>query len=456
MQKLLPIITILLLAACTTDSQTDPEVPKPRLLITTDIGGDPDDTQSMIRLFVYTNEFELEGLVASASGTIGEVGKSVVRPELIDTLVNAYGEVYPNLVKHDSSYPTAEYLKSIIKSGNPLRQQEHVGDGFDTEGSDWIIQKVDESDEVLNISIWGGQTDVAQALWNVKNSRSANEYLAFIGKVRIYDIADQDSLFDYIHQQHPKLFYILNRAPLTVDKRNAVFRGMYLDGNMEITSLEWLNEHVIEGHGPLGALYPKKTWTAPNPHGAMKEGDTPSWFYFLRNGLNVSDQPDYGGWGGRFKLLDGNYYNDAQDTYGDITNARVTVARWRQDFQRDFAARMDRCVLSPDEVNQVPRVIVNDHESALPLRIAARGGEEIILDASGSSDPDGGELTFEWMTYPEPGNIEQGILDNKNGSILVFNMPPLKKGQEIHKILRVTDNGNPQLTAYQRIILSRL
>ena len=34
---------------------------RPRLCVLTDIGGDPDDQQSMIRLMVYANEFEIEG-----------------------------------------------------------------------------------------------------------------------------------------------------------------------------------------------------------------------------------------------------------------------------------------------------------------------------------------------------------------------------------------------------------
>src|SRR5690242_2225619 len=40
---------------------------RPRLAVLTDIGGDPDDQQSMIRLMVYANEFDLELLLASAS-----------------------------------------------------------------------------------------------------------------------------------------------------------------------------------------------------------------------------------------------------------------------------------------------------------------------------------------------------------------------------------------------------
>ena len=43
------------------------------LLVLTDIGGDPDNQQSMIRLMTYANEFEIEGLIASATGTPGEV-----------------------------------------------------------------------------------------------------------------------------------------------------------------------------------------------------------------------------------------------------------------------------------------------------------------------------------------------------------------------------------------------
>ncbi|GAH39187.1 unnamed protein product, partial [marine sediment metagenome] len=78
----------------------DKQNQKPRLLILTDIGGDPDDQQSMIRLMLYSNEFEIEGLIASASGTPGELGKSVTRPDLIKEIVNAYGKVRENLIKH--------------------------------------------------------------------------------------------------------------------------------------------------------------------------------------------------------------------------------------------------------------------------------------------------------------------------------------------------------------------
>ncbi len=427
---------------------------KPRLLVTTDIGGDPDDTQSLIRLMLYTCDFEIEGIISSASGTPGELGKSIIRPDLIEEIIHAYGEVYPNLIKHRAGFPTEKHLLSVVKSGNPMRGWNHVGDGHDTEASEWIIRCADEKDsKPLNITIWGGQTDVAQALWKVKNTRTEEQYISFVKKLRIYDIADQDGIFFEIWESFPGLFYVLNKAPEGEDKRNAVFRGMYLGGNEDITSLDWITENVLNDHGPLGKLYPVKTWTAPNPHGVMKEGDTPSWFFFLENGLNCPEHPEYGGWGGRFHKTEEDYYADAVDSLKGETNARTTVYRWRDDFQNDFAARMDWCVLNEDDANNVPLVDVNGHDINRPLVIHGKPGRKIRLDASASTDPDGNTLLFDWEFYPEAGNFAGGLNIKSKGKILEFQMPHLDKNSAVHIVLRVTDNGNPELTGYKRIIL---
>ena len=74
---------------------------------------------------------------------------------------------------------------------------------------------------------------------------------------------------------------------------------MYLTGDESLTSRDWLDAHV-RSRGALGALYPMTTWTAPNPHGTMKEGDTPSWFFFLPLGGNDPADPSKPGWGGQF------------------------------------------------------------------------------------------------------------------------------------------------------------
>lgn len=427
---------------------------RPRLLITTDIGGDPDDQQSLVRLMVYSNEFDIEGIITSASGTPGELKEAIVRPDLVEEIINGYSGVYPNLLKHDKAFPSPDFLLSILKKGNPNRGWENVGEGKDTEGSDWIIRQVDKKDKrPLNICIFGGQTDLAQALWNVKNSRSAKEFQQFISKIRVYDINDQDKIFPQLYAAFKLPFYILAKAPEGVDKREGAYRGVYLGGDESLTSLSWLKENVLENHGPLGKLYPTKTWTAPNPHGVMKEGDTPSWFFFLKNGLNIAEQPELGGWGGRFIRNEQGYFSDATDSFGEVTNARATVFRWRADFQNDWAARMDWCVGDYENCNHAPEVSVNGLTGNELLIIKAKANETVELDASASTDPDGNSIHFEWLNYPETVNIlgeMVAITGSANASVKISG---LEKGKKLHVVLKVTDNGKPNLTSYKRIDL---
>src|SRR5438445_1707739 len=126
------LLTVTFLAAGTAPA-AEPAPAKPRLLVLTDIGGDPDDQQSMIRLMVYANEFEIEGLIATAAGTPGELKEARTRPEVIREIVAAYGQVRENLARHAGGWPTAGELAGRIKSGNPQRGREHIGGGHDTE-----------------------------------------------------------------------------------------------------------------------------------------------------------------------------------------------------------------------------------------------------------------------------------------------------------------------------------
>ncbi len=272
----------------------EPPQTKPRLLVLTDIGGDPDDQQSLVRLMLYANEFEIEGLIASASGTPGELKKAITQPQLIREIVRAYGQVYGNLSHHAAGYPTSEELLKRIKSGNPQRGRLAIGADHDTEGSRWITRMADRPDpRPLNIAIWGGQTDLAQALWRVREDRGQTGLRAFWKKIRVYDIANQDGIADWMQKEFftPETHYILSKARGGQDKREAAFRGMYLGGDESLVSRDWMETNIRNDHGPLGKLYPPRTWTAPNPHSAIKEGDTPSWFYFLPNGLSDPDHP---------------------------------------------------------------------------------------------------------------------------------------------------------------------
>lgn len=438
---------------------------KPRLVVLTDIGGDPDDQQSMVRLMLYSNEFEIEGLIASASGTPGELGKAIVKPHLIREIVEAYGKVRKNLLLHEPDYPAVEKLLACIQSGNPRRGLQHIGEGHNTVGSDWIVSVVDKPDpRPVNIAIWGGQTDLAQALWRVRHDRSPQDAKRFLAKLRIYDIADQDGIYHWIRENFPSLFYVLNHRLPGRDKRTAAFRGMYLGGDESLTSRDWIKQHVY-GHGPLGDLYPEKTWTAPNPHGALKEGDTPSWFYFLPNGLNRPEHPEWGGWGGRFQVDSLNWFRDTTDHLDTLPqtawtwdkdqpfrNSRLTVYRWRCNFQRDFQARLDWCVLPHAQANHAPTASV----SSVPRR-PLHMGDRIALRALDVSDPDGDACSFQWMLYPEAGTCQADMrLTGSNTERVGVKVVSVSKPGTAHLILKVTDKGIPPLCCYRRVVLEVL
>jgi hypothetical protein len=200
-----------------------------------------------------------------------------------------------------------------------------------------------------------------------------------------------------------------------------------------------------------------KQWSAaPNPHRALKERDTPSWFYFLRTGLNDPEHPEWGGWGGRFrKLSRGNHYNDAADTVDAVTDARATVWRWRRAYQNDFEARMDWCVApSFKQANHPPVAALHGDRSRDIAHLRARPCERVGLDASGTSDPDRDELQYRWFVYPEAGSYSKTISLETDGARVALAVPPEAAGRTIHIILEVTDSGVPALYAYRRAIVT--
>ncbi|MCA9042033.1 MAG: DUF1593 domain-containing protein, partial [Planctomycetaceae bacterium] len=144
-----------------------------------------------------------------------------------------------------------------------------------------------------------------------------------------------DRIADWMQGQFPGMHYVLSKKRPDSRDRTAAFRGMYMTGDESLTSREWITKNV-QSQGPLGALYPLRTFTQSNKHNCMKEGDTPSWFFFLPQGGNDPEDPTKPGWGGEFRKTESGWYRDDRP---DL-KARETVSRWRPDFQKDFATRM--------------------------------------------------------------------------------------------------------------------
>ncbi len=437
------------------DSRIARDEPQPRLVVLTDISSltagvaEPDDGQSLIRLMLYANEFNIEGLIATSN--LGHGQKP--RPDLIRQVVDAYQKVRSNLQQHDPRYPPAEALRGCIKAGRGVAGlsvpvEASVGQGQDTEASEWIMRVVDRPDpRPVWVVIWGGSADLAQALWRVRRDRTPEEVSRFMARLRVHTIGDQDSTGPWIREQFPGLFMITQRR---------AYRGMYRGGDASLVSSEWVETH-IHGHGALGDLYPNyrggDIWSRTlGPVRGIKEGDTPSFLSLVPNGLPDPVRPWLGSWGGRFRG-EGNQLTDIPDTDidtgGDPDPRMSSVYRWRPAFQADFAARLDWCVKPFEQANHPPVVRISG-ESTLPVK----PGEVVTLNASGTTDPDGDDLRFEWNIYPhDPEIVTRVMIHGGETATPRVEVGPILAGKTIPLLLTVRDNGTPSLTRYGRALL---
>ncbi|MFA6400784.1 MAG: nucleoside hydrolase-like domain-containing protein [Salinivirgaceae bacterium] len=446
-----------------------------RVIILTDIEADPDDTQSLVRLLLYSNEIDIKGIIATTSCW----HKTMINPESIKKVMQAYGKVQPNLVKHDVAFPKVETLYQLVKQGLPEYGMLGVGQTKDSEGSDWIIKELESKDErSLWISVWGGSNTLAQALYKIKNTKIEKEAKILIAKLRVYAISDQDDSGIWIRNNFPDLFYIVSPGD---DYGSATWSGIhsFVKGiNNDKISNSWLAQNIQQAHGPLGAAYPDVAW-------AM-EGDTPSFLSLLLNGLNNAEHPEWGGWGGRYELYKPDFstqkqggsgvpfepetrkiWTNAVDTYmpyihndygrtvkmDTVTfkDNKVTLWRWRDDFQNNFAARMDWCTKTYEEANHEPQITLSN-----PEQITVKSGQGFGLDAFDTTDPDGDSFSFLWFNYAEAGTYNKIIkiegAENAHGAYVIA--PKVDKEETTHFILKVTDRGEPQLCSYKRVIVT--
>lgn len=472
----------------------------PRTVITTD--GEVDDINSFIRLLLYANAFDFEGFVYSSSmwhysgdgnGTRFTSEMPMTRKlygeqedlrwtgtEWIEHLIDLYAEVYPNLSKHETGYPTPESLRPLIRVGNIKFEGEMEED---TPGSDLIRQLLlDDERGPLYLQAWGGANTIARALRSIERDYARTDgwdelHRRISNKAILYLVTEQDATYEnYIAPHWPALQVLLNHSqhePIGYawHRVNDPETQRYLAG-------PWQEAFIKKGHGPLTAhyfLWGDGQHTEGDPqqqNGRMEvtreagrqqydfisEGDTLAILALLDNGLRNLEGPSFGGWGGRFFLASENplrweankeQTHDYHPTFQRMDGA-YPVGRWIPAFQNDFAARADWCVLPYEEANHPPKVRLQG-----PLDLKVKPGEEVRLKGS-AEDPDGDEVTLRWWQYREAGTFPGDLVlsETVDGEVRVKVLPSAKENQTIHLILEGEDSGSPPLTRYQRVVLT--
>ena len=508
MKKIFSLMFLFVFVFNSCNTNVEPEDVKPRIIITTD--GEVDDMNGFIRFLLYSNEFDIQGLVYSSSqwhwagdgkGTLftSKMPNTAERygertelrwtgTEWMQDFIDLYAEVYDNLLLHDDSYPSPEHLKSLIRVGNIEfeGEMEKV-----TEGSELIREiLLDDNPGPVYVQVWGGTNTLARALRSIEEKYQETpvwrEIHARVSeKTVVYIILDQDVTFkEYILPNWPGIKTIYNHfqpfgfaygwreiAPEEVRR--------YLDGN-------WFRENIKYDRGPLLARYftyddgqPVEGDYDVNYHDfelapdlvergyirydLISEWDTPAWLYAFdfRVGLRHVDNPGYGGLGGRFEQSqkDPGVWADQWEDMATVTDFNPYTnewdpywpqLRWVKMLQNDFAARAEWCVRDYENANHPPVVKLNH-----PNDLNAGIGAAVKLSGT-ATDPDGDRVSYFWWQYAEAGTYRNNVtIENANSQEASFIVPSdARPGDIIHMILEVTDTGSPPLTRFQRVVVT--
>jgi hypothetical protein len=457
----------------------------PRVAIISDIGNEPDDQMSFVRLLLYSNELDLEAIIASTSTW----QKTATHPETMHAIVHGYGEVRANLVLHASGWPTAAELDSRIFAGQPAYGMAATGAGKSSAGSRALVKAIERDDpRPLWICLWGGVNTLAQALIDLRATHTPAEMDRLVARLRVSSISDQDDAGPWIRREFPRLFYVVKPSdPNGEEYVYATWTGISGDlyyrncagADTNLVTNDWLEQN-IRAKGPLGKMYPRFLF--------IMEGDTPSYLGLIDNGLSSWRRPDWGGWGGRYVYRQPYGERHAIWTQGgdlftratsqdrvighdglEHVSDQATIWRWRQAYQNDFAARMDWTVKDYAHANHNPELVVNGQAGTAPVELTAKAGQTVLLDAAGSKDPNGQALQYKWWVYEEAGlagthGAEVTLAGADGPRVQVMAKSACRpawipgviqcRGDGVaHIILEVTDTETPQLTSYRRIIL---
>ncbi len=473
--------------------------PKFRFIYTDD--AEIDGLSEFMRFLLHANDFahSLQGIVYTSSEfhyrgdpnanppippvgwSGGDLPEGVDRLQTFQSIIGGggyfgrfggYAAAYPNLRKHDPRYPTPEHLLSLIKVGNV----DNVGEMTKVTDGSTLIKEALLADDArpLWLLAGGGTNTIAAALSQVaKQYENTPQWPAIrrhiAATAHIYIILDQDgTLANYLKPNWPDLDVVVNRFQ---------FAGIaYASSRNLLTTPEEQNYFSAPfeaqiAQGPMLAAYPLA------PDGTLlSDGDAPMYYFLLPNGLRSVENPTWGGWGGRFAQGTNHGWSDipaylanpayvpiifppttpyVTDSGSGSTSALVQegypLGRWIPAFQNDMLSRSRWQTADYAHANHPPVAFV----PFFWQNLSAAPGEVVRLFAL-AADPDGNRLALRWWQYQEAGTYPNAVtILNPNCLETVMLMPrDAVRGQTIHLILQVTDDGTPPLTRYQRVVVT--
>ena len=440
---------------------------KPRLVVCTDIAPadvEPDDMESMVRLMAYADMFEIEALITSVGWNCDPYPAEWA--EYLQRVIEAYRKDVPKLMRRSGQqefmpledenkqqyigyWPSADYVKSRAVMGSIHGGIKAIGADNDSPGSELLIRLADEDDtRPIYVAAWGGANTLAQAIWRVKQTRSAEELKKFVRKFRIYTITDQDMQYS-MRMNRSYSSHMWLRKEFADDLQFVWDEGTWQE-QCELGKRHWQqHKDNIQGQGALGGEYPTYKWGV--------EGDTPSFLYVMPNGLNNPEDPHQCGWAG---------YHERGMCADSLTTAwtswqepvrSISVGykqRFYPDELNDFMARMQWAAEGKGNLN--PYVVIPNDTINITVtkkkKVKKGTMISLSLDASKSFDPDGDNLQFSWWQQPEIGKTKVKI-EQADQPIATLRIPADAKGDTIHIICEVHDDGPYHLPAYRRIII---
>ncbi len=350
MQKTIYYVFVLLITGYMNTQAQQTKNKQFDVIVDTDLGGDPDDIQSLFRLLHYSDILKVKAIVSTPCTDIkSHPWDTVPRDFLIKNWIKRVDLDFLRSNGYPELMPENDVLSVVYKgsqtSGLPCEEAKSTGAKKIIE-----IAKHYSPENPVWILIWGSTTTVAQSLHDAPEIAPNIRIYSIASTNTQHDSLSRNYIYKFMEEKYPGLWWIENGV--LPKWRHETFRGVYQGGIQagEWNTTSFIGEN-IKGHGSYhnglfkqkcGDVFPVANW----PKNSLKEGDSPSMLYLLSPVIakigNVDD-PTQESWGGRFrKAMPQKYPNYYVDLNLSPEQCQATINKWRLQYLSHWKMRWDR------------------------------------------------------------------------------------------------------------------